>query len=152
MLSYSQTLISIHDYWKTTALTRQTFVGKVMSLLFNMLSRFVMVFLPRSKRPLILCLQWPSAVILDSKKIRSVTVSIVISPILQMRTLRQRERKQPAVLVSGKTRRWIPTTWLALLHCLCPKHLSLPWSMEATLELQLSCFLLWTCPKVPQPY
>ena len=42
-------LTSVHDYWKTIALTRQTFVGKVMSLLFNMLSRFLIVFLPRSK-------------------------------------------------------------------------------------------------------
>ena len=45
---YSPTLTSIHDYWKTIALTRWTFVDKVMSLLFNMLSRFVIVFLPRS--------------------------------------------------------------------------------------------------------
>ena len=47
------TLTSIHDYWKNHSLTRQTFVGKVMSLLFNMLSRFVIVFLPRSKHLLI---------------------------------------------------------------------------------------------------
>ena len=46
---YSPTLTSTHDYWKTTALTRQTFVGKIMSLLFNMLSRLVITFLPRSK-------------------------------------------------------------------------------------------------------
>ena len=46
---YSPTLTSIHDYWKTIALTIQTFVGKVISLLFNMLSRFVIAFLPRSK-------------------------------------------------------------------------------------------------------
>ena len=45
---YSPTLTSIHDYWKTIALTRRTFVDKVMSLLFNMLSRLVIVFLPRS--------------------------------------------------------------------------------------------------------
>ena len=62
---------------KTIALTRQTFVGKVMSLLFNMLSRLVIAFLPRSKRLLILWLQSPSAVILESPKIKSVTVSIV---------------------------------------------------------------------------
>ena len=60
---------------KTIALTRQTFVGKVMSLLFHMLSR--LAFLPRSKRLLISWLQSPSAVILESKKIKSVTVSIV---------------------------------------------------------------------------
>ena len=62
---------------KTTALTRQTFVGKVMSLLFNELSRFVIAFLPRSKRLLISWQQSPSAVILEPKKINSVTVSIV---------------------------------------------------------------------------
>ena len=62
---------------KTTALTRWTFVGKVMSLLFNMLSRLMVAFLPRSKRLLISWLQSPSAVILDPKKIKSVTVSTV---------------------------------------------------------------------------
>ena len=62
---------------KTIALTMQTFVGRVMSLLFNMLSKFVMAFLPRSKHLLILWLQSPSAVILKPRKIKSVTVSIV---------------------------------------------------------------------------
>ena len=62
---------------KTIALTRRTFVGEVMSLLFNMLSRLVITFLPRSKRLLISWLQSPSTVILESKKIKSVTVSIV---------------------------------------------------------------------------
>ena len=62
---------------KTTALTRQTFDGKVMSLLFNMLSRLVITFLPRSKRLLISWLQSPSAVILEPKKIKSAMVSIV---------------------------------------------------------------------------
>ena len=62
---------------KTIALTRQIFVCKVMSLLFNMLSRWVTTFLPRSKRHLISWLQSPSAVILESKKIKSVTVSTV---------------------------------------------------------------------------
>ena len=60
---------------KTIALTRQTFVGKIISLLFNMLSRLVIAFLPRSKRLLISCLQSPSAVILEPKKIKSATVS-----------------------------------------------------------------------------
>ena len=60
---------------KTIALTRQTFVGKVMSLLFNMLSRLVITFLPRSKRLLISWLQSPSAVILEPRKIKSDTVS-----------------------------------------------------------------------------
>ena len=54
---------------KTIALTRQTFIGKVMSLLFNMLSRLIINFLPRSKCLLILWLQSPSAMILESKKI-----------------------------------------------------------------------------------
>ena len=62
---------------KTIALTRWTFVSKVMSLLLNILSRFVIAFLPRSKHLLILWLQSPSAVILEPKKIKSVTVSIV---------------------------------------------------------------------------
>ena len=62
---------------KTIALTRQTFVGKVMSLLFNMLSRLVIAFLPRSKRLLISWLQSPCTVILEPNKIKSVTVSIV---------------------------------------------------------------------------
>ena len=62
---------------KTIALTRRTFVGKVMSLLFNMLSRLVIPFLPRSKRLLISWLQSPSAVILEPKKMKSDTVSTV---------------------------------------------------------------------------
>ena len=60
---------------KTIALTRWTFAGKVVSLLFNMLSRFVITFLPRSKRLLISLLQSPSAVILEPRKIKSATVS-----------------------------------------------------------------------------
>ena len=60
---------------KTIALTRQTFVSKVMSLLFNMLSRLVIAFLPRSKRLLISWLQSPSEVFLEPPKIKSVTVS-----------------------------------------------------------------------------
>ena len=62
---------------KTVALTRQTFVSKVMSLLFNILSRFVIAFLPKSKTLLISWLQSPSAVVLEPPKIKSVTVSIV---------------------------------------------------------------------------
>ena len=62
---------------KTIALTRWTFVGKVMSLLFNMLSRLVIAFLPRSKCLLISWLQSPSIMILESQKIKSHTVSIV---------------------------------------------------------------------------
>ena len=62
---------------KTTALTRWTFVDEVMSLLFNMLPRLVITFLPRSKHLLLSWLQSPSAVILEPKKIKSDTVSIV---------------------------------------------------------------------------
>ena len=64
---------------KTIALTRWTFVGKVMSVLFNMLSRLVITFLPRSKRLLISWLQSPFAVILEPRKIKSDTVSPSIS-------------------------------------------------------------------------
>ena len=62
---------------KTIALTRRTFVGKVMSLLFNMLSRLVITFLPRSKHLLISWLQALSAGILEPKRIKSLTVSIL---------------------------------------------------------------------------
>ena len=62
---------------KTIALTRQTFVDKVVSLLFNMLSRLVITFLPRSKCLLISWWQSPSAVILEPRKIKSATVSTV---------------------------------------------------------------------------
>ena len=65
---------------KTIALARWIFVGKVKSLLFNILSRLVITFLPRSKRPLISWLQSPSAVILEPRKIKSDTVSSFICP------------------------------------------------------------------------
>ena len=71
---------SQHPYMttgKTIALTRWTFVGKAMSLLLNMLSRLVITLLPRSKHLLISCLQSPSAVILEPRKIKSATVSTV---------------------------------------------------------------------------
>ena len=64
---------------KTIALTRQNFVGKVISLLFNMQSMLIITFLPRSKCLLISWLQSPSAVILEPKKIKSDTVSPFIS-------------------------------------------------------------------------
>ena len=69
---------------KTIAWSRQTFVGKIMSLLFNTLSRLVIAFLPRGKHLLISWLQSPSAVILEPMKRESVTVSIV-SPCIYMR-------------------------------------------------------------------
>ena len=78
---YSPTLTSMYDYWKAIALTRWTFVGKVMSLLFNMLSRLVITFLPRSKCLLISWLQAPFTVILEAPKIKSVTVYIVFPSI-----------------------------------------------------------------------
>ena len=74
---YSPDLTSIHDYWKNGSFDYTDFVGKVMSLLFNMLSRLVITFLPRSKRLLISWLQSPSAVILEPQKIKSDTVSTV---------------------------------------------------------------------------
>ena len=76
---YGPAVTSIHDYWINHSLTRWTFVGKVMSLLFNMLSRLVIAFLPRSKHLLISWLQSPSAEILEPKKIKSDTVSPSIS-------------------------------------------------------------------------
>ena len=74
-LLYGPTLTSISDYSKTIALTIQTLVGKVMSLLFNMLPRFIIAFLPSSKHLLISWLQSAAAVLLACKKIKSVTVS-----------------------------------------------------------------------------
>ena len=74
---YSPTLTSIHDYWKTIALTRRTSVGNVMPLLFNMLSRLVIIFLPRSKHLLISWLLSPSAMNLEPPKIKPVTVPTV---------------------------------------------------------------------------
>ena len=76
-LLYSPTSHPYMTTGKTITLTRQTFVGKVMSLLFNMQSRLVIAFLSRSKHLLISWLQSPSAMILEPKKIKSVTASIV---------------------------------------------------------------------------
>ena len=78
-LFYCPTLTSIHDYWKKRSLTRWTFVGKVMSLLSNMLTSFVISFLLGSKCLLISWLQSPSAVILEPRKIKSVTI-FTVSP------------------------------------------------------------------------
>ena len=74
-LLYGSALTSVHDEWKNRC-DIWTFVSKVMSLVFNTLSRFVKVFLPRSKHLLISWLQSPSAVVLEPKKIKSVTVVI----------------------------------------------------------------------------
>ena len=73
-LLYGPTLTFIPDYWKTIALTIQMLVGKVVSLFLNMLSRFVITFLPRSKHLLISWLQSLFVVILDPKTIKSITV------------------------------------------------------------------------------
>ena len=78
MVQLSQTCMTTG---KTIALTRWTFVGKVMPLLFNMLCRFVIAFLPRKKHLLISSLQLPSAMILEPKKIKSISVSIVFPSI-----------------------------------------------------------------------
>ena len=76
-LLYDPTLNPHMTTRKTIALTRWTFVGKIMSLLFNMLSSLVITFLPSSKRLLISWIQLPSAVILEPKKTKSATVSTV---------------------------------------------------------------------------
>ena len=84
ILRHSAFLTVQHPYMatgKTIALTRRTFVGKVMSLLFNMLSRLVITFLPRSKHLLISWLQSPTAVILEPRKIKSDTISTVFPSI-----------------------------------------------------------------------
>ena len=73
---------------KNIALTRQTFVGKIVSRLFNMLSRLVIIFLPRSKCLLISRLQSPSAVILEHKKIKSTTVSTISHEVMGYHDLR----------------------------------------------------------------
>ena len=74
---YGPTLTSVHD-WKNHSFDKWTFVVRVMFLLFNMLSRLVIAFLPRSKHILISWLQSPSAMILEPKKIKSATVSFVL--------------------------------------------------------------------------
>ena len=78
---------------KTIALTRWTFIGKVMSLLFNTLSRFVIAFLSRRKHLLISWLQSPSAVILEPRKIKSVIVSTV-SPSICHEVMKKAERRR----------------------------------------------------------
>ena len=75
-LLYGPNMTSIHDYWKNHSFDYMELFGKVMSLLFNTLPRFVIAFLPRSKRLLLSWLQSPSTVILEPKKIKSVTASI----------------------------------------------------------------------------
>ena len=87
---------------KTIALTRRTFVGKVISLLLNVLSRLVITFLPRSKRLLISWLQSPSAVILEPRKIKSDTVSTV-SPSISHEMMGPDAMICPMVISSKRT-------------------------------------------------
>ena len=95
---------------KTIALTRWTFVGKVMSLLFNMLSRLVITFLPRSKRLLISWLQSPSAVIFQPPKIKSDTVSTV-SPCMSHQVM-----GPDAMILDFWMLRFKPTFFTLLFH------------------------------------
>ena len=83
------TLTSIHDYWKYHSFNKMALVDKTISLVFNILSRLVTAFLPRSKCLLISWMQSPSEVILDSKKIKSVTVSIVSPSIISHEVMDQ---------------------------------------------------------------
>ena len=80
-LLYGPTLTPMNDYWKTIALTIWTFVDKVISLLFNTLSRFLIAFLLRNKHLLASWLQSPATVILKLKKIKSVNISFVFPSI-----------------------------------------------------------------------
>ena len=82
---YSPTLTSIHDYWKNHSFDYMDFDGKGMSLLFNMLSRLVTAFLPRSKHLLISWLQSPSKVIFEHKKIKSVITLSIVSHLFAMK-------------------------------------------------------------------
>ena len=95
---------------KTIALIRWTFVSKIMSLLFNMLSSLVLAFLPRSKRLLISWLQSPSAVILEPPKIKSVTVSIV-SPSISHEEMYM----QYTIMVRNKLLGWGYRVWILAL-------------------------------------
>ena len=80
-LLYGLTLTSVHDYWKNHSFDYMDVCQQIISLLFNRPSRFVIAFVPRSKHLLISRLLLPCAMILESKKIKSVTVSIVSPPI-----------------------------------------------------------------------
>ena len=98
-LLYGPTLTFIHDYWRTIAFTRWTFVGKVISMLFNMLSRLVTAFLPRSKHLLFSWLQSPSAVILEPQKISLSLFPLL--PHLFTNCLYKRIKHDPFVLKKG---------------------------------------------------
>ena len=83
-LFYGPTITSVHGYWKNHIFDYRTFVSKVVSLLLNTLSRFVIAFLSRSRHLLILWLHSPSAVTLESKKIKSVTAAFSPSVCCEM--------------------------------------------------------------------
>ena len=76
-LIFGLALTSVHDYWKNHSFDYTDFASKVVSLFFNMLFRFVIAILPRSRRHLILWLQSPSTLNLEPKKMKSVTASII---------------------------------------------------------------------------
>ena len=152
---------------ETIALTLWTFVGKVMSLFLNMLSRFVIAFLSRSKRLLILWLQSPSAVILEPKKIKSVTVStfppfichemmgpdamslylqviICVYFNLRQRGLCFRDCASISVFFLGhlEVKRGVQLTWLFCHHTLLETRVSMA---QRTAEIrQLSLSMIWT--------
>ena len=109
-----------HPYmttWKNIVLTRWIFVGKVMPLLFNMLSRLTIAFLPRSKRLLISCLQSPSAVILETPKIKFVSVSIV-SPSICHEVIRPDAMILVFSILSFKTTFSHTYIWFIVRNCL----------------------------------
>ena len=130
-LLYGPVLTYVHDTGKTIALTIWTFVGKVMFLLFNTLSRFVIAFLPRSKHLLISWLQSPSTVILEPKKIKSVTVS-TFSPSI-CHDVMGREA-MILVLEAGKLQILFMVRSFSLARSYhLPSHCTLTWWREAAL-------------------
>ena len=137
---------------KTIALTKWTFVGKVTSLLFNMLSRLVITFLPRSKCFFISWLQSPSAVILEPEKIKSATVSTicheVMGPDAMILFLGRRENGavSPWAWFMGKI--WKPVVWISyLLSYFCfffLKYLFFSLCWVLSVALGILCSSAWT--------
>ena len=115
-LLHSPTLTSIHDHRKNHSLDRWTFVGKVTSLLLNMLSRLVITFLPRSKRLLISWLQSPSAVVLEPPKIKSDTRQVYLSIHFVLRQIIKRR-------LGSDTRELLQDTYLLQLSLTLVLHL-----------------------------
>ena len=136
---------------KTIALTRQTFVSNIMSLLFNMLSRLVTTCLPRSKRLLISWLQSSSAVILEPPKIKSVTISIV-SPSICDELMGPDAVILVFWLLSFKPTFSLSSRGFLVLLCFRDQIANIRWIVEKARELQKSiyfCFIdcqsLWLC-------